>query len=74
MTPMMMYHSDAWSWANIISQFEWMIWICRVVKEKLMYEKEVETEKLRYEKMKIENPNDYELKKQVHWRINKIYF
>ena len=74
MTPMMMYHSDAWSWANIISQFEWMIWICRVVKEKLMYEKEVETEKLRYEKMKIENPNDYDLKKQVHWFINKIYF
>ena len=74
MTPMMMYHSDAWSWANIISQFEWMIWICRVVKEKLMYEKEVETEKLRYEKMKIENPNDYDLKKQVHWLINKIYF
>ena len=31
-----------------------------------MYEKEVETEKLRYEKMKIENPNDYDLKKQVH--------
>lgn len=74
MTPMMMYHSDAWSWANIILQFEWMIWICRVVKEKLMYEKEVETEKLRYEKMKIENPNDYDLKKQVHWFINKIYF
>lgn len=74
MTPMMMYHIDVWSWANIISQFEWMIWICRVVKEKLMYEKEVETEKLRYEKMKIENPNDYDLKKQVHWFINKIYF
>lgn len=74
MTPMMMYHVDTWSWANIILQFELMIWICRVVKEKLMYEKEVETEKLRYEKMKIENPNDYDLKKQVHWFINRIYF
>lgn len=40
---------------------------CRLAKEKQMYEKEVVDQGDKVEKMKAENKDEYDIKKQVYW-------
>lgn len=56
---------NVFSWGKLILIFI-IILICRLAKEKVMYEKEAKQQEERIEKMKAEAGDDYAIKKQVN--------
>lgn len=51
---------------NIVQKIT-CIWSLRIAKEKVMYEKEVVQQTAKVEKMKAENKDEHDIKKQVCW-------